>query len=38
MDRLRERLNSVGDGLQDMATTLEQMNKRVQARTGSGGA
>jgi hypothetical protein len=33
MDRLRERLNTVTGGLQDMATTMEQMHERIPART-----
>jgi hypothetical protein len=40
MDRLRDRLNTVTDGLQDMVTTMEQMQQRVHARAsgGTGGA
>ena len=38
MDRLRDRLNSVTTGLEDMAGTMEQMHKRIEARTRTGGA
>jgi len=38
MDRLREHLNAVTGGLQEMVTTMEQMQKRMQARIGGGGA
>jgi hypothetical protein len=35
MDRLRDRLHAVTDGLQDMVTTMEQMQKRLQTRPGT---
>jgi hypothetical protein len=38
MDRLREHLNAVTGGLQEMVGTMEQMQKRMQARIGGGGA
>lgn len=37
MDRIRDRLQTVTDGLQDMVTTMEQMQKRLHARTATGG-
>ena len=35
MDRLQERLHTVTDGLQEMVTTMEQMQKRLQGAHGS---
>lgn len=36
MERLRRHLHSVTGGLDEMVGTLEQMNKRLQARSGRG--